>query len=43
MGKQHGKGIYVGSSKVEKEGEWVDGKRVKWITKNGITVEESDA
>lgn len=30
-GKQHGKGVYKGSKMMEeKQGEWVEGKRVKW-------------
>lgn len=30
-GKQDGKGIYKGSNKVQREGEWLDGKLVKWL------------
>ena len=29
-GKQHGHGVYIGSNGIEKEGEWYEGKRVKW-------------
>jgi len=29
-GRQHGKGVYIGSQGVEKEGEWSEGKRIKW-------------
>ncbi|KAL4508042.1 hypothetical protein ABPG72_021415 [Tetrahymena utriculariae] len=39
-GRQHGKGIYIGSQGIEKEGEWCDGKRVKWIKKNEETGNE---
>ena len=31
-GKQHGKGTYTASNGHEKEGEWEEGKRVKWIS-----------
>jgi len=27
---------------VEKEGEWVDGKRVKWLRKNGVPVDAAE-
>jgi hypothetical protein len=27
-------GLYVTSNNVQREGEWKDGKRVKWVTKN---------
>ena len=30
-GKQHGKGFYSNNNGKEKEGEWVDGKRIRWI------------
>jgi hypothetical protein len=32
-GKQHGKGVYITANGQEKEGEWKEGKRVRWITK----------
>lgn len=30
-GKQHGKGVYVNQKGEEKKGEWVEGKRVRWL------------
>ena len=27
---KHGKGIYINKEKLEREGEWKDGKRIKW-------------
>jgi len=29
-GKQHGKGIYITVDGKRREGEWVEGKRIKW-------------
>ena len=29
--KKHGHGLYIGSDGLEKEGEWSDGKRLKWL------------
>jgi len=31
-GKQHGRGIYVANNGVEREGEWIEGKRTKWLS-----------
>jgi hypothetical protein len=28
-GKQHGQGVYI-QNEVEKRGEWIEGKRVRW-------------
>ena len=30
-GKQHGKGTYTNAEGVKREGEWVEGRRVKWL------------
>jgi hypothetical protein len=30
-GKQHGRGIYRGSNGTEREGEWQEGKKLKWV------------
>jgi len=30
-GKQHGKGMYINAKGEEKQGEWQDGKRLKWL------------
>ena len=30
-GKQHGKGIYTNAEGISKEGEWSEGKKVRWI------------
>lgn len=37
-GRQHGRGIYVNSTGEEKKGEWIDGKRVRWIDEQGNTI-----
>jgi hypothetical protein len=33
MGKQHGRGVYTTSKGETKYGEWREGKRVNWISK----------
>ena len=33
-GKQHGRGMYTNTEGVKKEGEWVEGKRTKWLDEN---------
>jgi hypothetical protein len=33
-GKQHGKGVYITPNGQRKEGEWRDGKRVKWLNED---------
>lgn len=30
-GKQHGRGTYRGSSAIEREGEWHEGRKIKWV------------
>jgi len=30
-GKQHGKGVYITPNGHRKEGEWKEGKRVRWF------------
>ena len=30
-GKQHGKGLYTNVKGVSREGEWENGKRIKWL------------
>jgi hypothetical protein len=30
-GKQHGSGVMTGEDGVEKKGEWIDGRRVRWL------------
>jgi len=33
-GKQHGEGVYINAQGKEKQGEWSDGKRIRWIDNN---------
>lgn len=33
-GKQHGRGVSISSAGERKEGEWVEGKRDRWIEEN---------
>jgi hypothetical protein len=33
-GKQHGKGTYITPSGDRREGEWSEGKRIRWLDKD---------
>jgi hypothetical protein len=37
-GKQHGKGLYTTNDGKTREGEWKEGKRVRWIGEENAEV-----